>query len=77
MLGSHIMGPNNMIVERKLERLGLDHRTAISHGFYGNLHKGEPGVSSKIFFWCGLSDSSPQTSSKELSVLLVLLFRTS
>ena len=46
-------------VERGLERLGLGHRTAVSHGFYGNLHEGGPGVSSRVLFRCDLSGSSP------------------
>ena len=48
-------GPNNIILERGLERLGLGHRTAVSHGFYGNLHEGEPDVSNKTFFLCDMS----------------------
>ena len=44
-------------VERGLERLGLGHWTAVSHGFYRNLHEGELDVSSKTFFWCSMSGS--------------------
>ena len=45
-------------VERGLERLGLDHRTTIGCGLYGNLHGDELGMSSKAFFRCNLSGSS-------------------
>ena len=44
-------------VERGLERLGLGYWTAISHGFYRNLHEGESDVSNKTFFWGGMSGS--------------------
>ena len=46
----HLRARTISFVERGLERLGLGHRTAVSHGFYGNLHEGEPNVSNKTFF---------------------------
>ena len=50
VLGLHVKGPNNKICRAWAERLGLGHRTMVRHGFYSNLHKGEPNVSNNTFF---------------------------
>ena len=46
-------------VEHGLERSGLGHWMVVRHGFYSNLHKGEPGVSDNTFFRYVLSGSGP------------------
>ena len=35
VLGSHVKGPNNKICRAWTERLGLGHRTVVSHGVHG------------------------------------------
>ena len=35
VLGSYVKGPNNKIYRVWAERLGLGHRTVVSHGFHG------------------------------------------
>ena len=35
MLGSYVKGPNNKICREWAERLGLGHRTVVSHGAHG------------------------------------------
>ena len=59
VLGSYVKGPNNKICRAWVERLGLGHRTVVRHGFYNNLHKGEPGVSNNTFFRYALSGFDP------------------
>ena len=59
ILGSHVKGPNNIICRAWVERLGLGHRTVVHHGFYSNLHKGEPGLSNNTFSRYVLSGSGP------------------
>ena len=35
VLGSYVKGPNNKICREWTERLGLNHRTVVGHGFHG------------------------------------------
>jgi len=45
VLGSYVKDPNNKICRAWAERLGLGHRTMVSHGSRDNIHEGELGVS--------------------------------
>ena len=49
VLGSYVKGPNNKICRAWAERLGLGHRTVVSHGAHSSLHEGELSVSNKTF----------------------------
>ena len=44
MLGSNVKGPNNKICRAWAERLGLGHRTVVSHGVHGGRTKFVHGV---------------------------------
>ena len=35
VLGSYVKGPNNIICKAWVEKLGLSHRTVVSHGTHG------------------------------------------
>ena len=49
VLCSYVKGPNNKIIRAWTERLGLGHRTVVSHGTHSNLHEGELSISNESF----------------------------
>ena len=49
VLGLYVKGPNNKICRVWAERLGLGHRTVVSHGAHSSLHESELSVPNKTF----------------------------
>ena len=49
ILGSHVKSSNNKICREWVERLGLDHRTVVSHSFHGKRTRMNPAYLTRLF----------------------------